>query len=233
MELGQETIADLQQLGLSALGSRAYLALVERGEWVTGYEVAKVLGVARANVYDALRQLAQLGFAESQVNPQGTQYRAIRFERVADRQLKQLGARLERIRLALPERRPLPSVWQGSGWAAFRDQVDMVLQKAQSTVCIGTSVRPIQEVAKILDHHADQGALRSYGCWEGCPQGGCGVCRPPVASLPKWTSDPACLLIVDQRWAVGSWGSPEHPTVLATDYPAVVAGWQSLVTAPS
>ena len=52
---------------------------------------------------------------------------------------------------------------------------------------------------------------------------------PPVTALKPWTQDSACIVIVDDHIGVGSWGSTTEPIILATDYPAVVSGWRTLL----
>ena len=234
--MAQDTgsLADLQALGLSALGARGvYLALVRRDAWVTGYEIAKELGVARANVYDALRYLSRMGYAHQRANIRGTQYRAIPFTAVAETLLRELSDRVERIKEGLPIRDPLPVFWEGVGWTAFREQTASVLQQAVRTIQIGTSVEPIREAASIIDRFVNPEVEVAYGCWQGCPPSGCGVCREPIVPLRSWSAEPSCLIVVDDRLAVGSWGASEEPHVLTTTYPAVVAGWRALLLPPA
>jgi len=51
----------LQQLGFSEYEARAYLALLQRNP-LNGYELAKVSGLPRANVYAVLQKLEDRGF---------------------------------------------------------------------------------------------------------------------------------------------------------------------------
>lgn len=223
-------VDDLTALGLSKLGSHVYVSLLQHGHGATGYEVSKDLGVARANVYDALRMLVRSGFAEARQGSMGIQYTATPFSLIAEHQLHDLKARIERLQEALPQGLSRLQFWQGVGWPAFRQQVDAALHGAKSSVRVGTSVLPIREIKDVLDHRKDVPV--TYGCWQGCPAAGCGVCQAPVDPLNPWINDPACLVLVDNRMAVGSWGSSHDPVVLATDYPAIVAGWRTLVETP-
>jgi sugar-specific transcriptional regulator TrmB len=50
----------LQQLGFSEYEARAYLALLQRNP-LNGYELAKLSGLPRANVYAALQKLEERG----------------------------------------------------------------------------------------------------------------------------------------------------------------------------
>lgn len=227
-------LADLQALGLSALASRVYLALLEKSDWASGYEIAKDLGVARANVYDALRFLVQAGFAQQRHASAGTQYVGVSFGSVATRQTRQLEARITRLQQALPQVQNHPNIWQGSGWNSFREQVEGLVRHARSEIRIGTSVTPIQQLGDLISLKTTPSVVISFGCWEGCPlDKGCGVCHPPIRLIRPWTREPACLVVADHRVAVASWGSIENPTVFATDFPAIVAGWNALVESPA
>jgi sugar-specific transcriptional regulator TrmB len=53
----------LQQTGMSAYESRAYIALVGASRAMNGYEVSKTSGVPRSAVYEALSKLASRGVA--------------------------------------------------------------------------------------------------------------------------------------------------------------------------
>ncbi len=231
MSRDEIVLGDLKALGLSILGSRVYLALLQRDEPATGYELAKELGVARANVYDALRGMVQAGFARSLTAPDGgVRYQAVPFAEVGEVQIRDIVDRVERLQKTLPALRQRPGIFQGTGWPEFRQQVERVMQRAQNSIRIGTSVRSARAIEPVLDI-ARPVPVR-FGCWDGCPESGCGICRPPVQSLHRWTREPACLVVVDDRIAVGSWGDPEEPTVLSTDYPAIVEGWRALLGAP-
>ena len=224
-------LSDLQALGLSTLGSRVYLSLLEQGEWVSGYEIAKNLSVARANVYDALRFLVRAGFAQNRTSSSGEQYRAVAFQHVAALKVNDLDERIARLQRWLPQIQHQPMVLQASGWEAFREQVAMVLQEAKTEIQVGTSVEPVRHLEDILGPQVKTPAPIEFGCWQGCPPStGCGVCRAPLKSLAAWTVDPACLLVIDNHIAAGSWGSTTNPTVLVTDFPPIVAGWRALIT---
>lgn len=221
-------LEDLKAIGLNTLGSRLYLALLQRGTPATGYELAKDLGVARANVYDALRGMVQAGFTLSFTTADGgTRYQPVPFVEVGERHIHEIVARVERLQTMLPALGQQPSTFRGVGWPQFRQQVERVMQSAQQSIIVGTSVRPAQDLKSILE--TPRSVAIRFGCWDGCPESGCGVCRPPVQHLHRWTHEPACLVVVDDRIGVGSWGNPEEPAVMATDLPVVVAGWRALV----
>src|ERR1051325_3325949 len=66
----------LLQLGFSDYEARAYLALLQRNP-LNGYELAKVSGLPRANIYAVLQKLEERGAAVRLDVPNGTRYAPI------------------------------------------------------------------------------------------------------------------------------------------------------------
>src|SRR4051794_14886946 len=71
-----DAIALLQQLGFSEYEARAYLALLQRNP-LNGYELAKVSGLPRANIYAVLQRLEERGAAVRLDLPNGIRYAPI------------------------------------------------------------------------------------------------------------------------------------------------------------
>ena len=71
-----DVTALLQQLGFSEYEARAYLALVQRNP-LNGYELAKVSGLPRANIYAVLQKLEERGAAVRLDLPNRTRYAPI------------------------------------------------------------------------------------------------------------------------------------------------------------
>src|SRR5689334_4648644 len=68
-----DVTALLQQLGFSEYEARAYLALLQRNP-LNGYELAKVSGLPRANVYAVLQKLEERGAVVRLDMPSGVRY---------------------------------------------------------------------------------------------------------------------------------------------------------------
>src|SRR5215208_8334913 len=71
-----DIIVLLQELGFSEYEARAYLALLQRNP-LNGYELAKVSGLPRANIYAVLQKLEERGAAVRLDLPNGTRYAPI------------------------------------------------------------------------------------------------------------------------------------------------------------
>lgn len=99
------TTIDLTPFGFTPTESLAYGALLDIGP-SSGYAVAKELGVARANAYQALNGLVGKGAAVS-VEEQPTRYRAERpdalLARVIDRESSKLDALEKQVRAVGPQ----------------------------------------------------------------------------------------------------------------------------------
>src|SRR5437763_1046614 len=90
-----DATALLQQLGFSEYEARAYLALLQRNP-LNGYELAKVSGLPRANIYAVLQKLEERGAVVRLDMPNGTRYAPIAptelIQRVATRFQQTLNA---------------------------------------------------------------------------------------------------------------------------------------------
>ena len=69
--LNEQVVERLQQLGLSGYEAKAYTALVQAGEPLNGYEVAKRSGVPRSTVYEVLGKLVARSAAYELANDGG------------------------------------------------------------------------------------------------------------------------------------------------------------------
>lgn len=212
-------LQDLAAFGLHGLRARIYAELLQGGESISGYETAKRLGVARANVYDALRQLVQAGLVLEQDRADSTLYRAVPFEALAARVRDDLEARLRRLRAHLASSRLADGTWQGSGWGTFRAAVGELVTDGPSFLRIGASPGPVRHIADLLDRPV--GLAPAFGCWSQCPPSGCGVCRPPVSALPPVGLAEPCVLLAPDR-VVWTEGPESHAAVLVSDYPPIL-----------
>lgn len=96
----------LMKTGLTRHESELYVALNREGE-VTGYELAKITGIPRANVYQALSALADKGGARIvEGNPQ--KYIAVSAEEYCTNKGREMQETLQIIRAEAPELRTAP-----------------------------------------------------------------------------------------------------------------------------
>ena len=137
----------LQQLGLGEYEARAYVSLVGRDP-LNGYELAKVSGLPRSNVYGILQKLEDRGAVVRMDTASGARYTA-----VAPAELtRRLGTRFqETLRAAeaalqdMAHPAPEQHVWTVQGYEVLLDHARSVADAARQellvTVPPGESIR--------------------------------------------------------------------------------------------
>lgn len=224
-----QVVTDLQAFGLTAVEAQIYTLLATEGRALTGYEAAKELGISRANAYAALRRLEQRGFVAKKAQETGAPYWALPFDTIAERSLRDMRERVERLDALLQPCGEPGGTWAGEGWNAFLPECAKVIQQSQESVTIGATAAAVRRLADPLDEAEARGVPLRFGCWDGCPPSGCGVCRSPVFLKPGACSAGSCVVIGDERSAVAMNRDGEHVSVVVTDFPPLVAGLLKLV----
>ncbi|MCD1259602.1 HTH domain-containing protein [Paenibacillus athensensis] len=98
----EEVVLHLKNLGFTELEAKCLHVLLETGA-MTGYEIAKRLGVSRSNVYVALQKLVEKGVAlASKGEP--THYQSVPIEEIGDRVEAELQASIRFVKEHLPKR---------------------------------------------------------------------------------------------------------------------------------
>lgn len=98
-----ELVEQLMQYGLTRQEAVIYMTLHSDGE-LTGYEVAKLTGISRSNVYTALAGLVEKGVAYVQ-EESVTKYTPVSFEEFSNNYIHSLQETREEIIRSLPTRR--------------------------------------------------------------------------------------------------------------------------------
>ena len=104
--MSQKAMAALEKLGFSAYEARAYLALLRENP-ATGYQLAKLSGVPRSMIYEALGKLVARGAAMTLRKGETTQYAPVPPEEFLDqlhREHEELTDALRTIWRAWPRR---------------------------------------------------------------------------------------------------------------------------------
>lgn len=226
-----EVVTDLQAFGLTAIEAQLYTLLATEGRALTGYEAAKELGVSRANAYAALRRLEQRGFVAKKAQETGAPYWALPFDTIAERSLRDMRERVQRLDTMLRPCVEPGGTWAGEGWNAFVPEGGKVIQQSQQSVAIGATAAAVRRLAEPLELAERRGVPLRFGCWDVCPPSGCGVCRAPTFLGPGPLPPGSCVVIGDERSAVAMNREGDHVSVVVTDFPPLVAGLLKLVHA--
>ncbi len=193
-----ETVALLQQLGFSEYEARAYLALLPRNP-LNGYELAKVSGLPRANIYAVLQKLEERGAVMRVDTPSGARYTPVAatelIERVATRFQRTLNA-VEQALEGLATPPDSEYVWSIQGYTALLEHAHTLLDAARQRLLIAIGRQEAGALAEPLAQAATRGVEVLTICLDECPQE-CGDCRGTIcrfcAALP---ADQRSLLVV-------------------------------------
>src|SRR5215218_896357 len=133
-----DVTALLQQLGFSEYEARAYLALLQRNP-LNGYELAKLSGLPRANVYAVLQKLEERGAVVRLDMPSGARYAPVApaelTQRIANRFQNVLSATRQGLEeLTMPA--AAEYVWNVQGYAALIDHAHALIDATQERLLI-------------------------------------------------------------------------------------------------
>ncbi len=224
---------DLAPFGFTATESLVYGALLELGP-SSGYAVAKVLSIARANGYQALDALVAKGAAV--VTGHGPRrYRAVRPKDVLARIVGQECGKLDRLERQVSEAAPEGDtpVVRIEGTRALREVATRVIVRAgRSLICVAPA-EFLEGLAPALRARAAGGGGGGGGetaVWstDREPRGIAvsGVTSPQVTTGTP--SDPLALLVVDDSALLARLGA--NPTGYWSSDPALVATVRAAVT---
>lgn len=146
-DTGSSAINQLRELGFTDYEARTYLALLERNP-ATAYEVSKISGLPRANVYTALESLTKK-MAVQPVSENPSRFAPIKPKILFDRIASDIGRKCQGVAKLLATR-PVSDateyVWSLSGEESIREKIDEAINSAKHHIWIKAS-------AHLLDAH--------------------------------------------------------------------------------
>jgi DNA-binding MarR family transcriptional regulator len=184
----------LQQLGFSEYEARAYLALLQRNP-LNGYELAKLSGLPRANIYTVLQKLEERGAVVRLDLPSGTRYAPLAptelTERLASRFQHTVNAAQQALTALATPSEPA-YVWNIRGYAALLEHAHALLDSAQERLLIAIGRQEASTLAEALAQAATRGLDVVTLCLDACPEE-CGGCRGVICRS-------CAALAAEQRW---------------------------------
>src|SRR5689334_1522709 len=191
-----DVTALLQQLGFSEYEARAYLALLQRNP-LNGYELAKVSGLPRANVYAVLQKLEERGAVVRLDMPSGVRYAPVAptelTQRIASRFQDVLSATQQALEdLATPA--AAEYVWNIQGYAALIDHAHALIDATQERLLVAIGRQEATALAEPLARAETRGVVVTTLCLDECPAE-CGGCRGTI-----WRS--CAAVSAAQHWLV-------------------------------
>ncbi len=200
--MNQDVLSDLQELGFSDYEARAYVGLLENGP-LTGYQLARVSGVPRPNVYPALDRLQARGAVQAIQVKDGVHYAAMPARELLERLSSSLQGRIERAEHSLARlqaKAPVETVWNIQGYENVLLRARAAVDGAASRLIVGLWAEEARHLADSVAAAAARGIEVTTLCIQGCPDecGGCqgDIYRYPVAgdARGRWL-----VLAVDDR----------------------------------
>jgi predicted transcriptional regulator len=184
----------LQQLGFSEYEARAYLALLRRNP-LNGYELAKVSGLPRANVYAVLQKLEDRGAVVRLDMPSGARYAPVAPTELTQRIGSRFKDVLRTTQQALEELATLAVadyLWNIQGYAALIDHAHALIDATQGHLLVAIGRLEASALAEPLARAEARGVAVTTLCLDECPAecGGCRgtICRScaAVGAMQQW-----------------------------------------------
>jgi DNA-binding MarR family transcriptional regulator len=215
-----EITALLQQLGFSEYEARAYLALAQRSP-LNGYELAKVSGLPRANVYAVLQKLEERGAVVRLDLPGGARYAPVAPAELTQRIGRRFQDTLSAARRALEELAAPPAsthVWSIQGYGALLEHAHSLIDATGGQLLVAIGRGEASALAEPLAHAESRGVTVTTLCLDACPAE-CGGCRGTICRSCAVASEGQHWLVLvsdDVEALAGEIGAQEEVLAVRT-----------------
>jgi DNA-binding MarR family transcriptional regulator len=210
----ENAIEGLQELGFSQYEAQAFVSLLQRNP-VTGYELAKISGIPRANIYKILRKLEERGAVVRLDSEEGTRYSPVAPEELIHGLRSHLQSSLDEAQDALcqlsataePER-----VWNAQGYPALLEHAKALMDSAQCRIMVATWPQESAAVSEDIERAQQRGIDVKTLCLAGCSHE-CGNCRGEVYRYkitPQQTTRSFLVVQDESEVLAGEIGPGEH-----------------------
>lgn len=171
----------LAELGFGEYEGRAYLSLLGHGP-ANGYELAKLSGIPRGNIYNVLQKLEDRGAVVHMDTSSGARFSALPVAELLaglERRYKQtLAAAGEQLSaVAVPP--DIDPVWNLNGYDALLEHGRGILAQATGSLLIAIWPPEAKALAADLDAAHRRGLKIATLCLTGCPHE-CSACRGSI-----------------------------------------------------
>lgn len=176
------TLVDqLMTLGFTRYEAQAYLALL-RGNPLTGYEVAKVSGVPRANVYEVLARLEERGAAMRVDEENATRFVPIASEELMGhlrRDFERVFGEAERNLQAIGQDVHWEPVMNSRGYASALSTAREIIASTEHDLLLAVWPKEAEALVAVVEEARVRNVKITTLCLAGCRQE-CGSCRGDV-----------------------------------------------------
>ena len=174
----KNTVRLLRRLGFGDYEARAYIGLLRGGE-MTGYELAKVSGIPRANTYDVLPRLEDRGAVVRLDSPSGAHYSAVPTSQLVLRLADRFKDDLTAAEKALPDQGEVTKEeysWNVDGYRSVVDHARTLVDEAESEIVMAVWPQESRALADNLSRAKEREVSVTTLCLAGCVQE-CGNCQ--------------------------------------------------------
>ena len=195
-------IEQLQQLGFSQYEAQAYVALLQRSP-LTGYELAKVSGIPRPNIYPVLARLEERGAVVRLEDAGGTHYAPVAAGELVKRLQSHFHGSLEAARNSLSQIGQVTEhehIWNTRGYPAMLEHAQTIVDGAKAELLVAVWPQEAEALGASISSAEKRGVQVNTLCLAGCAHE-CGHCRGQIHRYPvaprlqeRWL-----VLIPDQR----------------------------------
>jgi predicted transcriptional regulator len=217
----------LQELGFGGYEARAYLALLQHNP-VSGYELAKVSGIPRPNIYAVLQKLEERGTVGRLERDNTTLYVPVPPEEFLARIGQRFQATLTTAQQALQELATLPErayVWNVQGHANLLAQARTLIDSTRAQLLVALWPNEASSLANQLTQAELRGVEITTLCLAACLQE-CGGCRGRIYRYKVVeTPDVRWLLLVPdgEEVLIGEIAISDETSVVRTRQELLVA----------
>jgi sugar-specific transcriptional regulator TrmB len=168
----------LQALGFGEYEARAYQALLQHNP-ATGYEIAKVSGIPRPNIYPVLQRLEERRLVLRLENEESTRFVPAPVEEYLDRVGREFGETLAQARQVLPALAQVAErsdVLNTSGYTSLLTHARSLVDGASGDLLVALWPEEARLLADRLTDAEQRGVEITTLCMAACAQE-CGGCR--------------------------------------------------------
>ena len=187
----------LQKLGFGDYEARAYVGLLQRSP-MTGYELAKVTGIPRANIYEILPRLEERGAVMRLDSSSGARYSAIPPSELMPRLADRFNADLVAAEKALAEpvsRMDQDYAWNVESYRAVLDHARTLIDSAEKEILIAIWPQEAGVLARDVAKAEKRGVSITTLCLNACARE-CGGCQGSIFRYRVSPDDAVRWLIV-------------------------------------
>ena len=139
----------LSLFGMTRQEANIYVCIYQNGE-ITGYEVAKLTGISRSNVYSTLSALVEMG-AVYLIEGNTSKYVAVPIEELCENKIRQLQDEKQYLITHLTaEKKQEIGYVTITGYKNIKDKIKHMLQQAQLRIYFSASVELLNELEEEL-----------------------------------------------------------------------------------